>query len=131
MRRNLLLVTLALLCLTAPTSADEKPAIDVTGDWTFIQSRPDGQAVTVTVSLKQSGQVVTGTYHGQGPDTEIYDGSLSGNELKFATKREIDGRHVTLTYRGIVEGDTVTGEVDGHVGWHDRKQPWKAQRTKS
>ena len=103
---------------------------DVSGAWTWTQVRPDGEKVTVTLTLKQTGERLTGTFHGKGPDSDLSDGSVRGGEVRFATVREIDGHRVTLKYDGKLEGDVLRGHVaraggvpreDGRLGSEARR----------
>ena len=69
-RRDMLLGLILITVLAGvPARADDavKPS-GVTGAWKWSQTRPDGTVVPITLTLKQDGEKVTGTLHGQGPD---------------------------------------------------------------
>ncbi len=89
---------------------------------------PDGESIAITVKLKQEGEKLTGSFHGKGPDSNIYDGSVHGDEVNFSVDREVDGHDVTMKYSGKISGDTIKGEVNMKAGFRHRKSDWEAKR---
>lgn len=64
-----------------------------------------------TVTFKQDGTKLTGTQSGgRGGDVAL-DGSVSGNNVMWTVKRNMRGTDVTLTYKAIVDGDTMKGTM--------------------
>jgi len=82
-------------------------AADVTGKWTYeIQGR-DGNTVAGTMNLKADGTTLTGTVGGRNGDAEISDGKIDGDNISFNVVREFNGRKMTISYKGKLEGDTI------------------------
>src|SRR5436190_15120897 len=115
-------------------AADEKKA-DATGTWKWEIKRQNGDAVPVTLKLKQDGEKLTGTMSGFGAnatDTEISDGKIKDGELSFKVTRKRGDREFTTSYKGKVAGDTITGKTErpnqqGEVQSRD----WEAKREKA
>jgi len=88
-------------------------AADVSGKWTYEQAgRQGGNPVTVTLTLKASGNTLTGTMSRPGRDgnameTPISDGSINGNDISFKTVQSFGGNEMTTTYKGTVNGDSM------------------------
>jgi hypothetical protein len=96
------LVLAALLC-AAPTFAQTT----VAGDWSLTIQSPTGTR-TVPLTLKQDGEKITGMF--KGPQGELpVEGTLIGNELKFAFAIPIQGQSLDISMTGKVEGEAVNG----------------------
>ncbi|HEY4960640.1 MAG TPA: hypothetical protein VII29_07280 [Terriglobales bacterium] len=86
--------------------------VDVTGHWIISAKNWNGEPNTKTVDLQQKGSEITG--HFKGPDQSGgLQGSVNGHHIMFRTKTR-----TPLTFRGQVEGDTMTGtyNVKGKKG---------------
>jgi len=91
-------------------------AADVSGKWKFEQMGRGGNTVQVTLTLKADGSTLTGTVSQPGRDgspmeTEISDGKVDGNNVSFAVKREFNGNTFVITYKGVVDGDTMKLDI--------------------
>lgn len=88
-------------------------AADVSGKWTYEQpGRGGGNPTTVTITLKASGDTLTGTVSQPGRDgnameTPISDGKVDGNNVSFKVVRSMGGNEFTIPYTGVVNGDTM------------------------
>jgi hypothetical protein len=72
-------------------------------------STPMGER-QATLSLKSSGGTLTGTQGAEGNSTEIFDGTVSGDDL--AWKISITNpMPLTLNFTGKVSGDSISGDV--------------------
>ena len=91
-------------------------AADVTGKWTAqVPGRNGNQEVTIT--LKQSGNDLTGTVSGgRGGDQEISEGKVDGDNISFAVVREFNGNQFKQTYKGTVSGDEIKFTRDNGRG---------------
>jgi hypothetical protein len=115
-------------------AADEKKA-DATGTWKWEMKRQNGDAIPVTLKLKQDGEKLTGTISGFGAnakDTEITDGTIKDGDLSFKVTRKRNDQEFTTTYKGKLAGDTITGKTErpnqqGEVQSRD----WEAKREKA
>jgi hypothetical protein len=83
--------------------------MSVDGNWTITMSTPMGDR-HATLTLKSAGDTLTGTQAAEGDSTEIYDGTVSGNDV--AWKVDITSpMSLTLAYTGKVDGDAIAGEM--------------------
>ncbi|HYL38563.1 MAG TPA: hypothetical protein VEV17_21785 [Bryobacteraceae bacterium] len=91
-------------------------AADVSGKWTFETQGRNG-AVTNTLSLKQSGDTLTGSLAGgRGGEVQISDGKVSGDDISFSVTREFQGNSFTTKYTGKVSGDSINLTIEGPRG---------------
>ena len=82
---------------------------DVSGTWSLSVETQQGTA-TPTVILKQAGERITGSYKGRLGESTL-EGSIKGNEIRFAVKLKFQDQEVTITYSGTVEKDSMKGTV--------------------
>jgi hypothetical protein len=92
----------------APAQTD-KPA-DVAGAWA-IQIEIGGNTGTPTVTFKQDGEKLTGTYSSQVVGEHEVVGTVKGNDITFGFQASFDGNAVKVTYSGTVDKDTMKGKV--------------------
>lgn len=79
------------------------------GNWNVTMSTPMGER-KATLSLKSSGATLTGTQSVEGSSTEIFDGTVRGDDV--AWKISITNpMPLTLAFTGKVDGDNMTGEM--------------------
>ena len=96
---------------------------DVSGTWSLSVETQRGTA-TPTVTLKQAGERITGSYKGRLGDSTL-EGTIKGNEIRFAVKLKFQDQEVTITYSGTVEKDSMKGTAQ----FGDRGSgPWTATR---
>lgn len=100
--------TIALLFLSAALSF----AADVTGKWTF-NVVLDAGGGSPTFELKQEGEKLTGTYHGQLGEANV-TGTVKGDKIDFS----FGGDAGVAKYSGTIESPTkMKGTVDyGELG---------------
>jgi hypothetical protein len=102
---RLLLVALGFAATTAFALAP-----DLTGKWTFRVVTANGTG-TPTVTLKQEGDKVTGTYESNALGTRALSGRVHGDSVTFTLAADGDG--LVLTYSAhIVTADSLNGYVD-------------------
>lgn len=93
----------------------DKPA-DVSGAWAF-QVDLGGNAVTPTVTFKQDGEKLTGTYASQVLGEQPLTGTIKGNAISFGFTASFDGNTLKISYEGTVDKDTMKGTVSaGDLG---------------
>lgn len=109
-----LLVSLVIAC----AAVADTPA-NVAGTWDVTVSGASGKA-SQTISLKQDGSKITGTFKGPRQSGNI-DGTVDGNNIKFHVTARIP-----LDYLGTVSGDTMKGTMSGR----GQNGDWTAQRAK-
>jgi hypothetical protein len=102
---------------SAPAAASgQADKVDVTGAWAF-QIDLGGNTGTPTVTFKQDGEKLTGTYSSQFLGEQQLTGTVKGNKIDFGFTASLEGNAVKVTYTGTVEKDTMKGEVNfGDMG---------------
>lgn len=89
---------------TAQEPLPTRPPVDVTGHWVISVLNWEGDLGTKTVDLEQNGNAITGHFKGPNQSGGL-EGSVNGRHIVFRTKT----KH-PLTFRGQVNGDTMTGK---------------------
>ncbi len=84
--------------------------VDVTGAWTFEVTTSAGSG-TPTITLKQDGESVTGTYDGQLGKANL-KGTIKGTAITFSFVGDAQGQSVTVVYAGTAANDSLKGTVD-------------------
>ena len=115
--------TLLLVLGTAAQAADPNG----TWEWTFERQ---GNSIDIKLDLKADGEKLTGKVYSGDRETEISDGTFKNDEVSFNTVRERDGNKFTMTYKGKLEGDKITGTVEFQTPDQTRSRPWEATRAK-
>jgi len=120
----MLLRLLAVFGLTAALIL----AADVSGKWTASMQGRDGQSRDVTYNLKADGNTLAGTVSGFRGDMEITDGKVDGDKISFKTKAEFNGNSFVMVYQGVVSGDEIKFSQTREGG--DRSREFTAKRAK-
>lgn len=82
---------------------------DLTGNWNFKVVTENGTG-TPTVTMKQTGDSLSGTYESARMGSLPFKGIVKGSTFTFAVNT---GGGATLTFNGtIVDNDNVKGDVD-------------------
>ena len=87
------------------------PAAQVGGGWTMTLTSPQGP-MDITMTLTQSGTSFTGTMTSQVGNQEISDGQITGRNLTWTATLQFGGQSITLSYRGEVEGNRMSGSAE-------------------
>ncbi|MES2750213.1 MAG: hypothetical protein V4661_02470 [Pseudomonadota bacterium] len=81
----------------------------VDGNWKIVMNTPMGDR-DATLALKSDGGTLTGSQAAEGDSTEIFDGTVSGNDV--AWKVSITSpMPLTLAFTGKVDGDAISGDM--------------------
>lgn len=125
----------ALACLVfvaaAPVYAQDAPkpdakpaAVDVTGVWDMTVESPQG-AMEIVATYKQEGEKLTGTQASQMGEVAL-QGTVVGNEIKYAFTIDMGGQQMTISFAGKVDGDTMAGVFEfggmGSAGWSAKRR---------
>src|SRR5205085_8023635 len=94
-------------------------AADVSGKWTYEQpGRGGNPGRPVTITLKQTGNNLTGQVPGMGrggdnppPPSETTNGKVDGDNISFEVTREFNGNKMTQKFEGKVEGDQIKFKI--------------------
>ena len=79
------------------------------GNWNLVVSTPMGERHG-SLSLKTEGTTLQGSQAADGNSTEIFDGTVNGNEISWKVLIT-DPMPMTLEFTGTVEGDEIAGTV--------------------
>ncbi|HEX6162273.1 MAG TPA: hypothetical protein VFZ31_02830 [Vicinamibacterales bacterium] len=85
-------------------------AVNVTGEWTFNVQTDQGGG-TPTITFKQDGEKLTGTYVGQLGNADL-TGTVKGTAIHFTFTIDAQGQQAPVTYDGTVEKNTMKGKLD-------------------
>lgn len=104
---------IALLALTLWVSF----AADIDGKWTAQVQGRDGNTRTQTLTLKASGNTLTGNIEGgRGGAVEISNGMIDGDNVSFTVVREFGENKITQEYKGTVSGSELKLTMSGGRG---------------
>ena len=95
--------------LIAVTAAAQRVAFDLTGTWLFAVVTENGTG-TPTVTIKQSGDSLTGTYESARMGTLPFRGTVKDSTFQLVINTE---GGAALTFNGrIKNADNIEGELD-------------------
>jgi hypothetical protein len=83
---------------------------DVSGTWALTVETTLGTG-TPSVTFKQDGEKLTGTYSSQIFGEQQVAGTVKGNAINFSFTGAVEGTSITVSYSGTVEKDTMKGTV--------------------
>jgi len=82
-------------------------ASDVSGKWKAQFQTPKGP-VNYTYEFQVDGDKLTGkSTNDYQLDSELTEGKVNGNEIKFVETLDVNGSELRIVYKGTVEGDTI------------------------
>ena len=108
---SIVLILVGVLALsTHPVAGGQDTPADVAGTWNLTVDI-GGTTATPTVTFKQEGETLTGTYSSQMLGEQKVTGTIKGNAITFEFTASFDGNAVKVTYSGTVEKATMKGKV--------------------
>lgn len=115
------------LFLLLPLQA-EQPKVssgDIVGLWKGRVVTSEGER-TFTLKFSRQGDKIVGVGVGQeGVERPLQEVTLDGNHLSFTVSYEQEGNTITLKVKGVIEGNTIKGTIEGPRG----SVEWTAQRV--
>jgi hypothetical protein len=112
-----------LSCIVALTMALASP--DITGTWelTIHYPPPDGDYLARYV-LKQSGEKITGSYHGLYGPADV-TGTIKSSDVTLTVTVQLPGGPNTARFTGkVISATKMTGTV---TGTSDQPRKWTAE----
>ena len=107
--RNILVLSLIGITLLGCGSSVPPAA----GVWDVELTTPQGaQQVSLTIVADGSGTLAGGPLAGQ----TINGISFDGNNVSFDISVAAQGQSLTLSFNGVVDGDSIEGEIDTPLG---------------
>ena len=99
--------------------------VDVSGKWKVTSKSQRGER-TFDATLAQSGEKLTVTTKDREGNDVKSEGTVKGAEITWTTKRQTPMGEMVITYKGKVDGKTMSGTVAfGEMGSGD----WKAEKA--
>jgi hypothetical protein len=81
----------------------------VDGNWNITMSTPMGDRNT-TLTLKSSGGALSGSQTAEGNSTDIFDGTVSGDDVAWKVSIT-NPMPLTLEFTGKISGDSISGDM--------------------
>ena len=103
----------------APSAVAAATAIDVSGTWTLTVNPPGGGPINRTLTLKQTGDKVTGEISSSSGNVAIGEGKVSGNELSFVYVIKYQDNELMIGARAKVEGNSLSGMMETNSTSYD------------
>ena len=98
--------------IVAAQAAKTDKKVDVSGKWLFTVTTDAGSG-TPTVTLKQTGDSLSGHYSSQTLGEADLKGTVKDQKIGFSFVVEVQGTTITVTYSGTMEtSDSMKGTVD-------------------
>ena len=89
----------------------EEPASDVSGTWEMTLTTPRGpQPMTADLEMAEDGKV-SGEITSERGTSDVEEGRMSGDLLRFKITREMGGRSMQASYSLTVEGESLAGTL--------------------
>lgn len=112
-KRTLAMTFIVLAAIAMITSVSARTstahAQGVSGTWQLTVETQGGTG-NPSVTLKQEGEEITGTYKGRFGDAPL-KGTIKGNEIQFTISINAQGQDLKIEYSGAVDGSTMKGKV--------------------
>jgi len=81
----------------------------VDGSWNLVMTTPMGER-NATLNLTSAGATLTGTQGADGNSTEIFDGTVNGDDVAWKVSIT-NPMPLTLAFTGKVTGNSIAGEM--------------------
>lgn len=121
--RKIWLPVLGLSLLAFLAVVAHAQATDVSGEWELTMETQRGP-MTQNLKIVQDGEKITVTMVSQRGEI-TGEGTIKGKDIEWLVKRTgRDGNEMTITYKGTVEGTTMSGTVEMPMG----SMEWKATK---
>ena len=101
--------TMMVVAMLAAITLINVYAASVEGTWKMTVETGQGTN-TPTVTFKQEGENLTGTYKGRFGEAPL-KGTIKGNDITFTVKLSVQGQDFEITYTGTVDGDSMKGKT--------------------
>lgn len=115
----------SLLILASLALFIQAQGTDVSGEWDFTMKTPRGERTSI-IKFAQEGEKITVTMQGFRGGEVTGEGTIKGNEIEWAVTRSTPQGEFTVTYKGTVEADTMSGTAEmGQMGtaeWTAKKK---------
>jgi hypothetical protein len=121
MRKVVSILGCLLLTAAAFTLAAD---LDVSGKWKITSKSPRGER-TFDATMKQEGEKLTVTQKDREGNDVTAEGTVKGAEISWTMKRTTPMGEMVITYKGKLDGKTMSGTTDFGMGTGE----WKAEKA--
>ncbi|MDQ2901206.1 MAG: hypothetical protein M3Y07_15620 [Acidobacteriota bacterium] len=80
---------------------------DLSGIWTGQLTDKNGDSHDIAFQLIQKGDAIAGKMYGDNESTPISEGNISGQQITFTTKSEMNGQHTTFVFGGNIDAGEI------------------------
>lgn len=101
----------AFISLAVLTSAVAAQGPKVVGTWDITIDSPQGQNKAMLI-IKKDGDKLSGAMKSARGERPIESVALTGNDVSFVMKANVQGQDMVFTYKGKVENESMKGDVD-------------------
>src|SRR3989442_9161246 len=106
------LFRLAVILVLFSSMAFARPqAANVVRTWDITIDSPQGQNKALLV-IKKDGDKLTGSIKGARGERPLETVSVTGSEITFTMKANVQGQDMIFTYKGKAEKDSMKGNAD-------------------
>jgi len=98
---------IARLCLVAAFFGAALLGSDVTGIWTGQVPGRDGGMQDLSFRFVQTGDTLSGKMYGDNASIPILDAKITGDQISFTVRTELNGQINRVTYTGTVSGNEM------------------------
>lgn len=121
---------MGILLLLLPLRAEQpkvssSDSVDIVGLWKGRVVTSEGERIFTLKFSRQEGKIVGVGISHTGVESPLQEVTLDGNNLSFTVTFEREGQTITLKVKGVVEGNTIKGTIEGPRGSIE----WTAQRV--
>jgi hypothetical protein len=85
-------------------------AVDISGEWELTIQSPRRER-TQKVAFSQDGEDLTVIMEGMQGDEIEGQGTVEGDQIEWTITRSTPRGEFSMTFKGTIEGDTMSGEV--------------------
>ena len=111
------------LCLAGALVAMSLPGADISGIWTCQLPGRDGAMQDLSFQFVQNGETLTGKMYGDNAGTPITDAKISGSQITFSVRSQLNGQLNKLVYTGTIEGNEIRLKREREGGRNGQPPP--------
>jgi hypothetical protein len=116
MKRLVVFLALSALAVAPVLAQEAAKKVDVTGSWELVVEMAEGPGpFTIAANYKQDGETLTGTHVSEMGEAPL-KGTVKGSDIEYTINIEGPNGAMSITHKGKIEGDTITGTADFGMG---------------
>ena len=116
-----------MIWLLAPSQAEEK--VNPVGTWQFEIETGMGAALTPSIAISKDGDKLVGVYQSPRGEIKANNVKLQGNQLSFDIDGDNGGLNFSVSYKGTINGDAISGSMNYKFGTQAGAMKFKGKRT--